>query len=99
MSERKMNCEDCGFTLCRCELPEPPECECPAVAGCSNAYSGFDAMSVDGDPMSVRALKQAYRKHVKLDESIGWDELSDALGNALAQIMGDEEFCQWLQSI
>jgi hypothetical protein len=70
----------------------------PSAASCSNAYSGFDAVSIDGDPMSVRALKMAYRKHVKGDEDIGWDELSDTLGNALAQIMGDEEFCQWLQN-
>jgi hypothetical protein len=60
-------------------------------------YSGFDCLSVDGDPMSVRALKLAYRKHVKGDDSIGWDELSDTLAMTLAQIMGDEEFCSWSQ--
>lgn len=60
-------------------------------------YSGFDCLSVDGDPMSVRALKLAYRKHVKGDDSIGWDELSDTLAMTLAQIMGDEEFCSWNQ--
>ena len=62
------------------------------------AYSGFDAVSIDGDPMSVRALKLAYRKHVKDDDSIGWDDLGDTLAMALAQIMGDEEFCLWSES-
>lgn len=59
-------------------------------------YSGFDPLSKhDGDPISVYALKMAYRKHAKHDESIGWDELLDILGNALAQIMGDDEFVEW----
>lgn len=62
-------------------------------------YSGFDALSChDGDAISVYALKMAYRKHAKQDDSIGWDELHDILGNALAQIMGDAEFVEWNES-
>ena len=62
-------------------------------------YSGFDAISSsEGDPISVYALKQAYRKHALNDDSIGWDELHDTLGNALAQIMGDDEFVSWSDS-
>ena len=66
MSERKMNCEDCGFTLCRCELPEPPECECPAVAGCykpvlsarPNKYpNGFEPLMADGGKYSSNLMR------------------------------------------
>ena len=57
-----------------------------------------EPMMIDGDPMSIFTLKLAYRKHVMMDDSIGWSELSDRLGNALAQLMGDEEFCEWLES-
>ncbi len=60
-----------------------------------NKYSGSDLLMVCGDSTSVRSLKLAYRKHVVGDDSIGWDELSGELGNALAQIMGDDEFCEW----
>ena len=42
------------------------------------------------------ALKTAYRKHVRGDEDIGWDELGDILCNALCNIMGDEAFQEWL---
>lgn len=109
MSERKMNCEDCGFTLCRCELPGPPECECPAVAGCykpvlsarPNKYpNGFEPLMADGDGMMLYMLKLCYRKHVRFDDDIvGWDELSDKLGTVLPQVMGDDEFCKWLEGL
>jgi len=73
-------------------LEKPPENN-------SAKYSGFDTLSRhDGDPISVYALKMAYRKHAKHDDSIGWDELHDILGNALAQIMGDAEFVEWNES-
>ncbi len=52
---------------------------------------------MDGDSMSMSTLKLCYRKHVQNDESVGWDELSDVLGNTLAQIMGDDAFCEWLE--
>lgn len=62
-------------------------------------YSGWEPLMVCGDSMSIRVLKRAYRKHVKGDDSIGWEELSDELGTALAQIMGDDEFCEWTDSL
>jgi len=46
----------------------------------------------------LSACKLAYRKHHLGDDSIGWDELSDALCNALCNEMGDTEFQKWLSS-
>ena len=62
-------------------------------------YTGFDFLAVCGDKLSVRVLKRAYRKHVKNDDSIGRDELSDELFNVLAQIMGDDKFVEWNNSV
>ena len=63
-----------------------------------NKYSGHDPLMVCGDSMSLRTLKLCYKKHVVNDPDIGWDELSSELGNALAEIMGDKEFCEWLDT-
>lgn len=62
-------------------------------------YSGHDFLSSTGDPLSIYGLKQAYQKHVMNDDSIGWDELADTLANCLATIMGDDEFCEWTESV
>jgi hypothetical protein len=45
---------------------------------------------------SLEALKLAYRKHNLQDDSIGWDELSAVLLDALCEEMGDVGFQQWL---
>lgn len=42
------------------------------------------------------ACKMAYRKHHLNDDSIGWNELSDILQEALCNAMGDSEFILWL---
>lgn len=39
----------------------------------------------------------AYRKHHLDDPSIGWDELSNILLNALCNSMGDTAFNEWLR--
>ena len=44
------------------------------------------------------AVKLAYRKHHLGDESIGWDELSGCLLDALCNEMGDNGFQEWLAS-
>ena len=44
-------------------------------------------------------IKRVYRKHVLGDDSIGWEELSDDLRDTLCESMGDDEFCQWLESV
>lgn len=47
----------------------------------------------------TEALKLAYRKHHVGDDSIGWDELSDHLCNALCESIGDKEFQAWLERV
>jgi hypothetical protein len=79
-------------------LDERSLCNTPRVIE-GNKYTGFDPLMVDGDCMSLRTLKRCYRKHVRLDDSIGWDKLSDELVDCLAQIMGDKEFIKWLEDI
>ena len=44
------------------------------------------------------AVKLAYRKHHLGDESIGWDELSECLLDALCNEMGDDGYQEWLAS-
>jgi len=46
----------------------------------------------------MSALMAAYKKHVMGADSIGWDELSDTLTDALCEAMGDEAFNAWLDS-
>ena len=43
------------------------------------------------------AVNWAYRKHCLNDDSIGWEELSVILKDALCNAMGDEEFIIWLK--
>jgi hypothetical protein len=65
-----------------------------------NRYpNGRDFVAICGDSMSMRVLKMAYRKHVRDDDEIGWDELADALANVLAQTMGDDKFCEWIEGL
>lgn len=45
------------------------------------------------------AVKAAYRKHHLNDDSIGWQELSEILFNALTESMGDGEFNKWLKEV
>jgi len=45
------------------------------------------------------ALQAAYRKHHLGDESIGWEELGEALQNALCAIMGDTGYQEWMKEI
>jgi len=40
-------------------------------------------------------LKMAYRKHVRQEDVIGWDELGDRLHDALCALIGDEGFTEW----
>lgn len=47
----------------------------------------------------LTACQMAYRKHGLGDDSLGYDEVNQALCNAICNEIGDEEFIQWLQSI
>jgi hypothetical protein len=44
----------------------------------------------------LEVVKRAYRKHVLLDDSIGWEELCEDLRDALANEIGDDEFCKFV---
>ena len=47
----------------------------------------------------LEICKIAYRKHNLNDDSVGWEELSDILYNILVNIMGDDNFSNWLQNV
>ena len=55
--------------------------------------------AIESNKMLIEVVKVAYRKHHLGDDSIGWDELSDALQNALCNVMGDDKFTGWLSQI
>jgi hypothetical protein len=48
-----------------------------------------------GNTTLLNACKKAYRKHVMDDPDIGWTEVGNELGEALAEVMGDVEFNRW----
>jgi len=54
------------------------------------------------DPVVIRqietTLKNCYRKHVNMDDSIGWDELGDQIFNTLCNLIGDDAFVEWNES-
>jgi hypothetical protein len=47
----------------------------------------------------LNVVQVAYRKHHLSDESIGWDELSDIMLDALCESMGDKGYKKWLQAL
>ena len=47
----------------------------------------------------LSAVQFAYRKHHLGDDSIGWNELSDILLNALCNAMGEKGYRKWLKSV
>ena len=47
----------------------------------------------------LSACQLAYRKHCLNDDSVGWNELEDALLSALCNAMGDLHFNDWLKEI
>lgn len=47
----------------------------------------------------LNACKIAYRKHHLHDDSIGWNELSEVLLDALCNSMGNDEYLKWVDSI
>ena len=47
----------------------------------------------------MRALVMAYKKHALGHESIDSNELNLQISIALQTVMGDEQFCEWVESI
>lgn len=48
---------------------------------------------------TLELLKRVYRKHNRDDMSIGWVELGEELRDGLCEIMGDEAFYEWSESL
>jgi len=47
----------------------------------------------------LTACQAAYRKHHMDDDSIGWDELSSMLLDALCNSMGSDGYHKWLDDV
>ena len=47
----------------------------------------------------LSACKLAYRKHHLDDESVGWEELGNALLDALCNEMGTDEYILWVKQL
>lgn len=66
------------------------------VDGFTKGRSISDAINSINDGL-LNAVKRAYLKHHIGDESIGWDELSDTLHDALCNALGPEGYDEWLE--
>ena len=49
-------------------------------------------------PSMLAALQMAYCKHHLGDDTIGWDELSEKLGDVLSNAMGIEVYVKWQEA-
>ncbi len=47
----------------------------------------------------IKHLKIVYRKIVCDDQNIGWEEAENELYFVLTELMGDEEFSKWADSL
>lgn len=47
----------------------------------------------------LEACQRAYQKHVMDEDSIPWEKLSDELGGALNDVMGDKGFNDWVERL
>lgn len=45
----------------------------------------------------IDCLKRCHRKHNQGDDSIGWTELEYIISKTLAEILGNKEYCKWLE--
>lgn len=67
----------------------------PAVGGGDSSRK----ISILNAPELLEAVKLAYRKHHLDDPDIGWDELSDKLGDALNNAMGADGYLAWMAAM
>lgn len=74
-------------------------CEAPADHLASYDSWKVNSRFIASAPQMLDALKFAYRKHHLDDESIGWDELSDVLLDALCEAIGDRAFQAWIDEV
>ncbi len=73
---------------------------------CREILSNFEfqgssqySIPVSTHPDLLEAVKLAYRKHHIGDDSVGWEELSGKLCDALCNTMGDTGFQKWLDEV
>ena len=59
--------------------------------------AGVPAAGGLNGPELLEAVKLAYRKHHLGDDSIGWDELSEKLLDALCNTMGADGYLEWVK--
>jgi len=48
---------------------------------------------------TIDALKAAYRKHVLLDDFIGWEEMGTILLDALCEEIGNDGYAEFVDEI
>ena len=63
------------------------------------AKEAFQLGAAASSQQLLEAVKLAYRKHHLEDDSVGWDELTSALCDALCEAMGDAAFQAWQKTI
>jgi hypothetical protein len=48
--------------------------------------------------MLLDTLQKAFLKHTVDETEIGWQALGELMGSTLAEVMGDKEFCDWIET-
>ena len=67
---------------------------------CNKFVSGLSEIESEAQRQTdllIHCIQLSYRKHWMGDESIGWSELGDTMANTMADVMGDEAFCKWIE--
>ena len=84
------------YYVCAPRHPKSSADGVTVIAITGNGPTAYDnATLIACVPEMLEVIKLAYRKHHQGDDVIGWDELSDKLGDALSNAMGVEGFVNW----
>jgi hypothetical protein len=75
-----------------------PELDCEIYQECFNEGESISLIKVTRGSL-LHAVQSAYHKHHLGDDSIGWDELSDIMCDALCNEMGNVGFQKWLKKV
>ena len=82
--------------MCYC-TPSIRTIQCNKITCVPDKTKQEDLSVMADDDIQLKTLKMCYRKHVDGDDSIGWDELSDAISNCLCERMGNDTFERWVE--
>ena len=52
----------------------------------------------DDRKILLDTLQKAWLKHTVDESEIGWQALGELMGTTLAEVMGDKEFCEWVET-